>query len=77
MRKENKAPIGIEELRRIQSRQRINEDAMKLLWEIHRLRDVITEIDGLRVTLERVWRDESLGNLSALHQLKKVLSQAL
>ncbi len=77
MRKENRAPIEIEELRRVQNRQRLNEDAMLLLWEIHRLRDVITEIDGLRQTLERVWRDEGLGNLSALHQLKKVLSEAL
>lgn len=67
-------PLSHDQLIQIQGKQRQNADAMDLLWEIRRLKNVLRQADELRKIIEQGWREESNKHLTALHQLKVLLS---
>ncbi|HEY1998786.1 hypothetical protein [Paraburkholderia sp.] len=50
-----------------------DEIVRRAVLEVIRLRDLVEQIDGYRETVERCWRDEGLGQLVALYQLRIIM----
>lgn len=63
------APPTIEEMRLLW-RAYPDPNVRRLLREIVHLRGVLAEIEGLRQSIDRVWKDEVGGQLVALYELR-------
>lgn len=65
----NFRPPIVEEMRELWLKHR-DPDVRRLLLEIHHLRGVLVEVESLRESIDRVWKDEVGGQLVALYQLR-------
>lgn len=74
-RAEPREPLSLQELREIQTRCQGDPDVIALLWEIRRLRGVISQADIMRRSVETAWREEVGGQLSGLWQLQVLLTR--
>lgn len=54
-------------------RKHADPDIRRLLLEIHHLRNVLKEVEDLRVTIDRVWKEDVGGQLVALEKLRYLL----
>jgi hypothetical protein len=50
-------------------------DVRRLLLEIQHLRGVLSDVERLRATVERAWKDAESGQLAALYQLRLLLQR--
>jgi hypothetical protein len=65
----NFRPPIVEEMRELWLKHR-DPAVRRLLLEIHHLRGVLVEVESLRESIDRVWKEEVGGQLVALYQLR-------
>jgi len=67
-------PPQIPEMRDLWRRY-ADPDVRRLLLEIQHLRGVLNEVESLRVSVDRVWKEEVGGQLVALYHLRCLLQR--
>jgi hypothetical protein len=65
-------PVSLNELRRIWATHP-QPDIRRLTLEVERYRRLLVEIDRLYITVHQAWRDETGGELVALHMMKQLM----
>lgn len=66
-------PLHVSALRALWRKYPRNRDVQDLILEIMRSRRVLARIERLRVTIDRVWKDDVGSQLVALEELRCLL----
>lgn len=67
------APLSLKELRSFWKKYRGNEDIERLVLEVQFSRGVFNEIDDYFKIIHRAWRQENLGELVAIENVRFLL----
>lgn len=70
-------PLSREDLIAIQAGHKRNADVKALLREIRRQHDIILACESMRESIDKVWKEETGSQLTALHMLRNLLQPEL
>lgn len=65
-------PVSLAELRQIWQTHH-DPDIRRLVLEVERYRRILARVDQLYTTTHQAWRDQTGGELTALHLLKQIM----
>ena len=65
----------VAELRQLWRKYRDDPTLQRVLMEIERVCGSVDRIEAFRESIDRVWKDEGLGNLAGLYQLRILLAE--
>jgi hypothetical protein len=66
-------PVGVSESRALWVKYRGNDDVYRILLELAQTRSAIDEIESYFVSIQKVWIDQSIGQLVAMEKLRLLL----